>query len=381
MQTHDKGLHQVSSHRKWGEPILKKGPWRPEEDIILVSYIREHGPGNWRSVPTNTGLLRCSKSCRLRWTNYLRPGIKRGGFTEHEEKMIIHLQALLGNRWAAIASYLPQRTDNEIKNHWHTHLKKIHEQKQRPPNQESKDQTLEVLSQDGVTGELKAEISALPITCNNPCHPVIFESYPFSPSASSSESSGLSTNSAIVNEVYDGDEANKKCAWNQEHGLSYNGWSEVPKIAGHTRNSRSCGWMKNYVPEVKRESYRKEEEDLIINLHEQLGNSWSANAIPLPEKTDAEIMKYESIHHKGMDFNEQPIGEISPSEKDNVSFIDQLENLAETPSSGFSFFSSELDMGNTMTPIGWFMEESSNPFETFEADFWTEPFLLDSDRY
>ncbi|MBA0634567.1 hypothetical protein Godav_029641 [Gossypium davidsonii] len=103
---------------------LKKGPWTPEEDIILVSYIQQHGPGNWRAVPTNTGLLRCSKSCRLRWTNYLRPGIKRGNFTDHEEKLIIHLQALLGNRWAAIASYLPQRTDNDIKNYWNTHLKK-----------------------------------------------------------------------------------------------------------------------------------------------------------------------------------------------------------------------------------------------------------------
>ncbi|XP_010546059.1 PREDICTED: myb-related protein 306-like [Tarenaya hassleriana] len=103
---------------------VKKGPWTPEEDIILVSYIQEHGASNWRSVPTNTGLRRCSKSCRLRWTNYLRPGIKRGNFTEHEEKMIIHLQALLGNRWAAIASYLPQRTDNDIKNYWNTHLKK-----------------------------------------------------------------------------------------------------------------------------------------------------------------------------------------------------------------------------------------------------------------
>ncbi|KAM0953893.1 putative transcription factor MYB-HB-like family [Dioscorea sansibarensis] len=103
---------------------IKKGPWTPEEDIILVSYIQENGPGNWRSVPTNTGLMRCSKSCRLRWTNYLRPGIKRGNFTPHEERMIIHLQALLGNRWAAIASYLPQRTDNDIKNYWNTHLKK-----------------------------------------------------------------------------------------------------------------------------------------------------------------------------------------------------------------------------------------------------------------
>ncbi|XP_022868836.1 myb-related protein 306-like [Olea europaea var. sylvestris] len=103
---------------------VKKGPWTPEEDIILVSYIQERGPGNWRAVPSNAGLLRCSKSCRLRWNNYLRPGIKRGNFTEHEEKIIIHLQELLGNRWAAITSYLPERTDNDVKNYWNTHLKK-----------------------------------------------------------------------------------------------------------------------------------------------------------------------------------------------------------------------------------------------------------------
>ncbi|XP_020595791.1 transcription factor MYB30-like [Phalaenopsis equestris] len=103
---------------------IKKGPWTPEEDILLFSYIQQHGPGKWRSVPINAGLKRCSKSCRLRWTNYLRPGIKRGSFTPQEEGIIVQLQALIGNRWAAIASYLPRRTDNDIKNYWNTHLKK-----------------------------------------------------------------------------------------------------------------------------------------------------------------------------------------------------------------------------------------------------------------
>ncbi|KAK1405387.1 Myb domain protein 94 [Heracleum sosnowskyi] len=103
---------------------LKRGPWTPVEDIMLASYIQEHGPGNWRLVPSNAGLQRCGKSCRLRWKNYLRPGIKRGNFTPEEDRVIIRYQALLGNRWAAIAAHLPNRTDNDIKNYWHTHLKK-----------------------------------------------------------------------------------------------------------------------------------------------------------------------------------------------------------------------------------------------------------------
>ncbi|KAE8694955.1 Transcription factor MYB34 [Hibiscus syriacus] len=103
---------------------MKKGPWTPEEDQKLLAYIEEHGHGSWRALPAKAGLQRCGKSCRLRWTNYLRPDIKRGKFSLQEEQTIIQLHALLGNRWSAIATHLPKRTDNEIKNYWNTHLKK-----------------------------------------------------------------------------------------------------------------------------------------------------------------------------------------------------------------------------------------------------------------
>ncbi|KAM7277457.1 hypothetical protein ACFE04_019323 [Oxalis oulophora] len=103
---------------------LKKGPWTPEEDNKLLSFIQIHGPGNWRSLPKNAGLERCGKSCRLRWTNYLRPDIKRGRFSFEEEETIIQLHSVLGNKWSSIAARLPGRTDNEIKNYWNTHIRK-----------------------------------------------------------------------------------------------------------------------------------------------------------------------------------------------------------------------------------------------------------------
>nr|QSD99651.1 MYB family transcription factor [Melilotus albus] len=106
------------------ESGLKKGPWSPEEDKILVDHIQKNGHGSWRALPRLAGLNRCGKSCRLRWNNYLRPDIRRGKFSDEEENLIINLHSVLGNKWAAIATHLPGRTDNEIKNFWNTHLKK-----------------------------------------------------------------------------------------------------------------------------------------------------------------------------------------------------------------------------------------------------------------
>ncbi|KAI3435427.1 uncharacterized protein J3R85_006024 [Psidium guajava] len=106
---------------------MNKGAWSKEEDERLISYIKRHGEGCWRSLPKAAGLLRCGKSCRLRWINYLRPDLKRGNFSDDEDELIITLHSLLGNKWSLIAARLPGRTDNEIKNYWNTHIKrKLH---------------------------------------------------------------------------------------------------------------------------------------------------------------------------------------------------------------------------------------------------------------
>ncbi|XP_047169451.1 transcription factor MYB4-like [Vigna umbellata] len=118
---------------------LRKGTWTPEEDKKLIAYVTRYGHWNWNLLPKFAGLERCGKSCRLRWLNYLRPNIKRGNYTKEEDDTIIKLLQSLGNRWSAIAAQLPGRTDNEIKNYWHTNLKKRYQLLK--PQAHSKDQS------------------------------------------------------------------------------------------------------------------------------------------------------------------------------------------------------------------------------------------------
>ncbi|XP_047339697.1 myb-related protein 340-like [Impatiens glandulifera] len=103
---------------------LKRGKWSLEEDHQLVTYIKNHGIWNWKEMVKPAGLSRTGKSCRLRWMNYLKPNLKHGNFTKEEDDIIIQMYATMGSKWSRIAAKLSGRSDNDVKNHWHTNLRK-----------------------------------------------------------------------------------------------------------------------------------------------------------------------------------------------------------------------------------------------------------------
>ncbi|XP_059072279.1 transcription factor MYB53-like [Cryptomeria japonica] len=126
IHTESRGLLLYQQITFYNDPTtaLNKLPTTPETEETQFWREGNDSETDKYSSLVMAGLLRYGKSYRLRWVNYHRPEIRHGNFTSEEEETIIKLHQLLDNKWSAIASRLPGRTDNEVKNVWNPHLKK-----------------------------------------------------------------------------------------------------------------------------------------------------------------------------------------------------------------------------------------------------------------
>ncbi|XP_058015528.1 snRNA-activating protein complex subunit 4 isoform X2 [Ahaetulla prasina] len=120
------------------DPNLKRGAWTPKEDALLLKAVAKYGERDWYKIRAEVP-GRNDLQCRDRYLHSLHNDIKKGKWSEEEEKKLIELTEKYGRgHWAKIASELPHRSRSQCLSKWkillgyRRHRRKKQGQKRHP---------------------------------------------------------------------------------------------------------------------------------------------------------------------------------------------------------------------------------------------------------
>lgn len=302
----------------------KKQAWTPEEDRILTELVKKEGPRNWTAIAEKLQ-TRVGKQCRERWHNHLAPDVKKQTWSPEEDAIILSSVEKMGPRWCEIVKLLPGRTDNAIKNRYHTHRRKLERNPKRehhhldpniPAPAKSQSLACKRLKMEAVSEPLMT-LSAAAIAANDITH-----------HKAGPQCSGLEREVAVSNESSDttvfvpsaevGDvgvshsnaasdsettcknlEKMEKHPWSAEEDASLRslveqygpkGWTTIATFMPD-RVSKQCRerWHNHLSPDVKKHNWSVEEDKIIMESVEKIGKKWSQIVELLPGRTDNAI--------------------------------------------------------------------------------------------
>lgn len=94
--------------------------WTPEEDELLKAAVNEFGEKQWKDIASRIP-GRNHVQCLQRWKKVLKPGLKKGHWTEEEDNLLRFYKSKCCN-WAEIAEKIPGRTAKQCRERWCNHI-------------------------------------------------------------------------------------------------------------------------------------------------------------------------------------------------------------------------------------------------------------------